>query len=185
MLDAHSVAQDEGKKNALVESCFDWVGAATIALCVVALVFSMFFRVVNVSGDSMTNTLQSGERLLLTSTYSNLKYGDIVVIRREGATPLIKRVIGLPGDTIFINGGEKRVYRNGERLTEPYVRGEDTPQRGLESAYTVPEDGIFVLGDNRSDSLDSRELKDQIKLKDVVGVVTYRLSPFESLRNGE
>ncbi len=177
-------SQTENKNNTLVESCFDWVGAAVIALAVVAIVFTLFFRVVNVSGDSMTNTLQSGEKLLLAGAYTAPEYGDIVVIRRTGATPLIKRVIGLPGDTIRIDIFGQ-VHRNGEPLKEPYVRGGTTPQRGLDFDYVVPEGGVFVLGDNRSDSLDSRELRDQIRLKDVVGVVTHRLSPFESLRNGE
>lgn len=178
--------EDTKNKDAgLLASCYDWVGAAAIALTVVAIVFTLFFRVVNVSGDSMTNTLQNGEKLLLAGAYTSPEYGDIVVIRRTGATPLIKRVIGLPGDTIYIDGVDGRVYRNGEPLSEPYVRGGVTPQRGMTTPYTVPEDGVFVLGDNRSNSLDSRELRDQIKMNDVVGVITYRLSPFESLRNGE
>ena len=110
-------------------------------------------------------------------------YGDIVVIRREDDTPLIKRVIGLPGDKISIREGQ--VYRNGELLEEPYTRDGDTPNNGLDTAYTVPEGGIFVLGDNRRESLDSRILRDHIRMADVVGVVTFRLKPFESLRNGD
>lgn len=171
-------------KSSVMETCFEWVGAAVIALVVVALIFSMFCRVVNVSGDSMTNTLQNEEKLLLSGILTEPQYGDIVVIRRENETPLIKRVIGLPGDKIFINDATGIVYRNGEALDEPYVRGGFTPSNGLSSAYEVPADGIFVLGDNRRDSLDSRILKDQVKMKDMVGVITFRLSPFESLRNG-
>lgn len=170
-------------ENGAVTSAYDWVSAAVIALVVVSLVFSLFFRVVNVDGDSMTNTLQDGEKLLLSGIVSP-DYGDIVVIRRDNDTPLIKRVIGLPGDKIFINDAEGVVYRNGEPLTEPYIRDGYTPSRGLTDAYTVPENGIFVLGDNRRESLDSRMLKEQITMDDVVGVITFRLSPFESLRNG-
>ena len=144
------LAEPIEKENASLAAGYDWVGAAVIALSVVAIVFTLFFRVVNVSGDSMTNTLKNGEKLLLAGAYTTPEYGDIVVIRRVGATPLIKRVIGLPGDTIFIDGNDGKVYRNGEPLNEPYVRGGTTPKRGLESAYTVPEGGIFVLGDNRS-----------------------------------
>ena len=170
------------EKSGLVASIFDWIGAAVIALVVVALIFTMFCRVVNVSGDSMTNTLQNGEKLILTSFYANPDYGDIVVIRRDNDSPLIKRVIGLPGDKIFIDDTTGIVYRNGVPLDEPYVRGGFTPSMGLSSAYVVPEDGIFVLGDNRRESMDSRMLRDNVKMKDVVGVVTYRVSPFESLR---
>ena len=168
-----------------VDSAFDWVGAAVIALVVVSILFTLFCRVVNVSGDSMTDTLRNGEKLLLTGAIMNPTYGDVVVVRRNHDTPLIKRVIGLPGDKIYINDIDGIVYRNGEPLDEPYVRGGFTPSRGLNQAYTVPEGGIFVLGDNRRDSLDSRILKDHIKMEDVVGVVTFRLSPFQSLRKGE
>lgn len=177
--------QTTSEKNAAVNTAFDWVGAAVVALTVVSILFTLFCRVVNVSGDSMTNTLVNGEKLVLTGVVTQPTYGDIVVIRRENDTPLIKRVIGLPGDKIFINDANGIVYRNGEPLAEPYIRDGRTPSRGLKDAYTVPENGIFVLGDNRYDSLDSRMLRDQITMQDVVGVITFRLNPFESLRNGD
>lgn len=175
----------DNKKNALLESGYDWVGAAAVALAVVSILFSMLFRVVNVSGDSMTNTLQNGEKLLLSGACANPKYGDVVVIRRENDTPLIKRVIGLPGDEIYIYDGTGTVFRNGKQLDEPYVRGGYTPSKGMNKIYKVPANGIFVMGDNRTDSLDSRDLRDSITMDDVVGVVTHRLSTFESLRNGD
>lgn len=171
--------------SSFASSAFDWVGAAVIALALVSVLMMLFFRVVNVSGESMTNTLQPGERLILSGVCTSPEYGDIVVIHRDNDTPLIKRVIGLPGDKIFINDATGIVYRNGEALDEPYTRDGYTPSMGMISAYEVPEDGIFVMGDNRRESLDSRRLKDQIRMSDVVGVVTFRLSPFESLRNGE
>lgn len=180
-----SSVDKKDNKNGGIAAAYDWIGAAVIALAVVSVIFSLFFRVVNVSGDSMTNTLTNGEKLLLTGAITNPTYGDIVVIRRENDTPLIKRVIGLPGDTIFIDDTNGLVYRNGEPLDEPYVRGGFTPSLGMASAYTVPDEGIFVLGDNRRESLDSRKLRDKILMKDVVGVVTFRMSPFESLRNGD
>ena len=173
------------KKDALVESCFDWVSAAVVALIIISLVFSCLFRVVNVSGDSMNDTLVSGEKLLLSCSDVTPQYGDIVVIRRENNTPLIKRVIGLPGDEIFINNNNGVVYRNGEPLSEPYVKGGRTSSKNANPYYTVPEGGIYVLGDNRMNSLDSRDMRDNITMNDVVGVVSYRLSPFQSLRNGD
>lgn len=173
------------KKTSIVDNCFDWIGAAVIALVVVSILFTTLGRVVNVSGDSMTNTLVNGEKLLLTGVLLEPKYGDIVVIHRDNDTPLIKRVIGLPGDKIFINDSLGKVFRNGEELDEPYVRGGHTPSMGMSTAYIVPEDGIFVMGDNRRESLDSRQLRDQIKMKDMVGVITFRLNPFVSLRNGD
>ena len=176
------VDKNLSEPSGLVSSVFDWVGAAVVAMAIVALLFSLFCRVVNVSGDSMTNTLQNGEKLILSGVCANPNYGDVVVIRRDNDSPLIKRVIGLPGDKIFINDETGIVYRNGEALDEPYVRGGFTPSMGLSTAYVVPADGIFVLGDNRRESMDSRMLRDSVKMEDVVGVVTFRLSPFESLR---
>lgn len=173
------------KQSTLVENCFDWASAAVVALIIISLVFSCLFRVVNVSGDSMNDTLVSGEKLLLSCSDVTPRYGDIVVIRRENDTPLIKRVIGLPGDEIFINDANGIVYRNGEPLSEAYVKGGRTSSKNRNPYYTVPEGGIFVLGDNRINSLDSRDLRDTITMDDVVGVITYRLSPFQSLRNGD
>lgn len=173
------------KLNTFCAACYDWVGAAVVALIAVSLLFSLFTRVVNVSGDSMNDTLMNGEKLLLSSMDATPEYGDIVVVRLDGRTPLIKRVIGLPGDEIFINDSNGVVYRNNEPLSEPYVKGGRTSSKNMNPYYTVPEGGIFVLGDNRMNSMDSRDLRDSITMDDVVGVVSYRLSPFESLRKGE
>lgn len=174
------------KSNKTVASAFEWVGAAVIALTIVSLVFSLFFRVVRVDGDSMCDTLVNGEKLLLTAVVADPQYGDIVVITQDNAEPLIKRVIGLEGDKIFINNAEGIVYRNGQPLDEPYVRGGVTNNFRQLSAVTVPEGCVYVLGDNRPVSRDSRSPSVGCpSLKDVVGVVTFRLTPFESLRNGD
>ena len=77
--------------------------------------------------------------------YAKSDSGRETTIRRENDTPLIKRVIGLPGDNIYINDHTGRVYRDGDELDESYVRGGFTPSKGLNEIYVVPEDGIFVL----------------------------------------
>lgn len=167
-------------------SAFDWVSAAVIALVVVSLLFSLFFRVVRVDGDSMCDTLVDGEKLLLTAIISQPNYGDIVVITQDNDEPLIKRVIGLEGDKIFIDNTSGVVYRNGQPLDEPYVRGGFTTNYNQQGAVTVPEGCVYVLGDNRPVSRDSRSPSVGCpSLKNVVGVVTFRLTPFESLRNGD
>ena len=174
------------KSEGVVTSAYEWVGAAVIALTVVALLFSLFFRVVKVDGDSMCDTLVNGEKLLLTAVIANPTYGDIVVINQDNDEPLIKRVIGLEGDKIFIDNTSGIVYRNGEPLDEPYVRGGYTTNHNQQGAVTVPEGCVYVLGDNRPVSRDSRTSSVGCpSLKNVVGVVTFRLTPFESLRNGD
>lgn len=163
---------------------FEWVGSAVTALVAVALIFALLFRVVSVDGASMTNTLQHGDRLLLSSLPYSPEHGDVVVITRSNASPLIKRVIGVAGDTIRIDE-EGAVYRNGEQLSEPYIRGTNTPQNGMDAEITVPEGYIFAMGDNRGDSLDSRILG-CFSLRDVVGETFFRLSPNPGkITNGE
>ena len=159
-----------------LSSGFEWVSAAIAALVFVALFFSLAFRIVTVSGDSMKNTLQDGERLLLTGMFYTPEHGDIVVVRRTGDTPLIKRVIGLPGDCIRIDAENGLVYRNGWPLTETYIRGNRTPTNGMTEEITIPQGMLFVMGDNRSESLDSRMLG-PVSMDDLVGKVFFRISP--------
>ena len=178
--------EKSSKAGNLVSYVYDWISAAVIALTVVSLLFSLFFRVVKVSGDSMADTLINGEKLVLTAIITEPSYGDIVVITQENDDPLIKRVIGLEGDKIFIDNVQGIVYRNGEPLNEPYVRGGITTDYRQHSAVTVPDGCVYVLGDNRPVSKDSRSPSVGCpSLKNVVGVVTFRISPFESLRNGD
>ncbi|MBQ9860335.1 MAG: signal peptidase I [Clostridia bacterium] len=168
-----------------LENGYDWMSSVITALVVVAILFAFVCRVVSVDGASMTNTLQHGDRLLITSFYNTPAYGDVVVINRVGDAPLIKRVIGLPGDRISIAEGEGVVYRNGKPLDEPYTRDGFTPTNGMRDEITVPEGQLFVLGDNRGDSLDSR-LIGTISMDNVVGKALVRLMPnFCKITNGE
>lgn len=157
-------------------SIFEWISAATVALALVCVLFAVFVRQVTVDGDSMFATLKNGDRLLISDFMYQPEYGDIVVIRRDGDTPLIKRVIGLPGDTIYINPDTGIVYRNGEALKEGYVYGNVTPANGLTSEITVENGTFFVMGDNRSASLDSRSLG-CLSQDHLVGRVIFRLTP--------
>ena len=166
-------------------SGFEWVGSAVTALVAVALIFALLFRVVSVDGASMTNTLQHGDRLLLSSMPYTPAYGDVVVITRSDNSPLIKRVIGVAGDRIRIDEATGIVYRNDLPLTEPYIREPFTPHNGMLEEVTVPEGQVFAMGDNRGDSLDSRMLG-CFSLDDVVGKTFYRISPNPGkITNGE
>lgn len=155
---------------------FEWVSSSISALILVALFLSMSFRIVNVSGDSMLNTLHTGDRLLLSGAFYEPQYGDVVVIERKDDTPLIKRVIGLEGDRIRIDKESGVVYRNGQSLVEPYVRGGFTTTFGMTEEITVPEGHLFVMGDNRAESLDSRSLG-SLSMENLVGKVLIRLGP--------
>ena len=109
---------------------------------------------VRVDGFSMVPTLQDGEYVLVSKLSYRLgepQHGDIIVFKYPGEPPqdLIKRIIGLPGDTVQVNGTV--VYVNGQSLTEPYIAASPLYQ----GQWQVPEGFLFVLGDNRNDSSDS------------------------------
>jgi len=171
---------------------YDWIEAAIVSLVLVTLVFSFVFRIVGVDGQSMMKTLDDGDRLLLRSAFYTPKFGDIVVIyRTQDKEPLIKRVIGLPGDTIRLDVENNKVYRsiNGgpeEALVEPYVHY--PLQYGIQwlepgqTSVTVPPGKIFVMGDHRDDSSDSR-MNDigLIDINHVMGKVIFRIYPFNKI----
>jgi signal peptidase I len=121
-----------------------------------ALIVAFFIRTPQVSGLSMEPGIRSGEYVVidtLSYRFSQPKRGDIVAFMHRGITPemFIKRVIGLPGDRVTIVRGT--VYVNGTRLDEPYVRYHD--ERSF-APVIVPPDSVYVLGDNRAKSEDSR-----------------------------
>ena len=155
---------------------FEWVSSMILALLTVAVIFTFLFRVVTVSGDSMKNTLQNKDTLLLSSLFYTPERGDIVVIHHQGEEPLIKRVIAVGGDRLRIEEESGAVYLNGELLEEPFVLGGITPTFGMEEEVLVPDGCLFAMGDNRSESKDSRMLG-VFSLKEVMGEVIFRLSP--------
>lgn len=168
------------KEHPALASCFEWMSMLIAALIAVVVVFTVFFRVVGVSGDSMCNTLMNNDRLILITQFYSLERGDIVVLYREGEEPYIKRVIALEGDTIDIDDESGQVLLNGEVLDEPYIRDGITPSLGFDGPYTVKKGEIFAMGDNRMWSLDSRQLG-VFAVDEVVGEAAFRLFPLESM----
>ena len=175
---------------AAVSAIIKWLRDARISVygvvsCVSVTVLTLllgflFFRPTVVYGSSMFPTLSSNDIVLLNGADHEFSYGDIAVIRRSNGELLIKRVIALGGDTVYINAEDGFVYRNGELLHEPYLVSQ-TPTGQLAGAVIVPQNHIFVLGDNRTNSFDSR-YRDvgMISLDAVIGKAVYRLYPFET-----
>lgn len=166
-------------KSSSVSGVFEWLSSLIAALIAVAVVFCFFFRVVTVDGESMTNTLQHGDNLIMISRFYSLERGDVVVISYDEGEPLIKRIIGMPGDMVDIDE-EGRVCVNGAVLDEPYTRDGVTPTMGAALPYVVPQGHIFAMGDNRAESLDSR-MVGPFAISDVLGEAVYRISPFDRL----
>lgn len=156
------------------------------AVVIVTLISRFVLTPFRVDQSSMAPTLESGEYLIvdrLTPLFTELSRGDIVVFTPPenwgmgDATPYVKRVIGLPGDTIFIDNGG--VVRNGELLDEPYLApGTSTAARWDILRFTVPEGQIFVMGDHRLVSDDSRG-RGTIPMSAVIGRVAIRYLPLD------
>ncbi len=155
-----------------------WVITIAAAVLIAVLLNAFVFKIVVVNKTSMVPTLNSGDKVFLskiTYTFSEPKSGDIIVFSRDNdpETYYIKRVIGLPGDTIDILDG--KVYRNGVELNEPYIAEitEDT------LSVTVPEGEYFVMGDNRNLSVDSKNPQfGNAKRENILGKVVFSISPF-------
>lgn len=178
------MAQAARRKGSADKSIVEWVEAVVWAAAVLLLLFTFAARIVHVEGDSMLPTLTGGERLLISSVPYTPRHGDIVVTDQytEYGRVLIKRVIGCPGDTIDIDFAAGVVYRNGEALTEPYTAAPTNLAEGVAFPLTVPEGCVFVMGDNRNDSLDSRSLEvGCIDVRDVLGKVLWRLTPLSRM----
>ena len=177
------------EKKAVYE-IFEWVESAVFAIVTVVLIFTFIFRIVGVVGESMESTFFSKDRIVISKILYTPQRGDVVVLIQpdyKDDYPLIKRVIGIPGDKVTIN--EKGdVLINGVLIDEPYMN-EPMNVNGLENVYTVGEDEIFVMGDNRNLSLDSRSPSiHNIKEKNVLGKAVFRIYPFNKfgfIKSGE
>lgn len=159
-----------------------------IALLIVVGI-TMVLKPTIVKESSMEPTLYENNYLFVNKlayiTDDHPDYGDIIIFKSDidkedgtGKKILIKRVIGVENDVITITGGA--VYRNGEKIDEPYTMDGFTP--GEVMNYTVPQDEVFVMGDNRSVSLDSRsEQVGTVSEDDIIGKAFLRLYPFSEI----
>ena len=153
-------------------------------LLVIALTILLFcFRVVIVSGSSMKATLVDGDYLLLLSStfYRAPKYGDIIVISKnsfDDGEPIVKRVIATEGQEVDIDFENKIVYIDGKPLDEPYTYTPTEDAEGVEFPVTVDEGCVFVLGDNRGISLDSRSREiGMIDCREIIGKAIFLFFP--------
>ena len=144
---------------------------------IIVLVINMFLaQATRVEGQSMEPNLHNNQRLIIEKISYHLhppQRGDIIVLRLSNrrSDPLIKRVIGLPGETVEIKNG--RVYINGQELNEPYLDQNTYPNM---APVVVPEQEVFVLGDNRGQSNDSRAFG-FVPFSDIVGRAWFRYWP--------
>ncbi len=168
---------------------YNWAQALVMALVLFVLLFTVAFRVTGVDGDSMNPTLEDGERLLVSNFFYTPKPGDVVIftikgLRFEGYPDrdmaLVKRVIATGGQTVTIDFERGEVSVDGVLLEEPYIAEPTTTQEDmdLQTTFTVPEGKLFVMGDNRNRSTDSRDGRiGMVDERYVLGRVLLRLLP--------
>lgn len=152
------------------------VSSLTVVAAVAVIVSVLFLPVLRVTGTSMTPTMMNDE-LIICSKRSDFKSGDIVAFYLNNKI-LLKRVIGVAGDVIDIDG-EGNVFVNGRELDEPYLNEKAKGECDIELPYQVPENRVFVMGDHRAVSIDSRSTSvGCIADEYIIGRVIFRLYPF-------
>ncbi len=179
----------------LLSGILDYTELFVIAICVVIVLFSGIIRICTVDGDSMKSTLKNGETLVVSDAFYTPERGDIIVFHQTDNSfvadtnkPLVKRVIGVGGDIVRIDFTTWTVTvtdKNGDSfvLSEDYIFLDSSRADNFSGVreYTVPEGSLFVLGDNRRNSLDSRYSNvGFVDARRVLGKVVLRVSPISA-----
>ncbi len=161
---------------------YEWTQALVCSVLTVVLVFTFLVRLIGVDGHSMVPTLQDGDRLLVVNSllHHDYQYGDIVVLRKSSfmTEPIVKRVIATAGQTVDIDFTTGSVYVDDILLEEDYIAELTFQQEGTEFPLTVPEGSVFVMGDNRNHSNDSRDSHlGTVDTRYIIGKAVFILFP--------
>ena len=155
------------------------VSVLVVVAAVAVLIATLFLPILQIAGDSMSPTLEHDEIVVLLKT-KNFDRGDLIGFYYQGKI-LLKRVIALPEDEVAIDG-DGNVYVNGALLEEPYVTEKGLGDCDLEFPYRVPGTGYFVMGDKRSNSVDSRNsVIGTIEREDIIGKVVVKVWPLSEI----
>lgn len=178
-------SEEDNKKGAIAEVVFEYAGTLFFIMVLVFLVLTFFFRHVTVNGPSMNDTLQHQDHLIISCFLYTPQRGDIVVVSHGSNynEPIIKRVIALPGQKLKINYNTGEVSVDGKVIDEPYIKGRTmSVMDSLVIPDVIPDGYVFVMGDNREDSIDSRSLRiGLIPVENIIGKAVFRVFPFESM----
>ncbi len=186
--------EDEKSETNWGKELRDWIVAIGIAVILALVIRNYVFTLVKVQGQSMEPTLHNADRLYVNRFFYTPKKGDVIIFVPESDPnrPYVKRVIATAGDSVYIDFKTGNVFVNGQLIDEPYVK-EKTRNNGSyimslmqqgnygpDAPIVIREGHIFVMGDNRNNSKDSRELG-QIPLDEVLGGAVFRFWPLDHL----
>ena len=176
--------QTEEKGSTFAQILYDWLSTLFLAVVVIRLVMTFFVRQVTVKGSSMNDTLQTQDRLLVSSFLYHPQNGDIVIVTHGDVydDAIIKRVIAVEGQHLEINYETSEIYVDGKLVEEPYAKGRTIPlSNPTPIPEVIPKGYVFVMGDNREDSLDSRSARiGLIPVENIIGKAFWRIQPFST-----
>lgn len=176
----NTAEENTQKKNSFLKELLEWTQTIAFAVVLALLINQFLFSVVQVEGHSMDPTLGDKQRLIVTKLFYEPKAGDIVIVKSSALQKnIVKRVIATEGQEIIIEPSIGAVIVDGEVLDEPYIM-ENLRSSGNKYVYplTVPENTVFVMGDNRNNSQDSRSIG-VIPKEEIVGKAVFRIMPFD------
>lgn len=185
------------RRNKRREGVYDWIEVFAAAVTIVVIMLSFIMRIATVRGHSMNDTLSDGQVLIMSDMFYTPKQGDIVVVQQNGGyfeSPLVKRVIATGGQTLNIDFDKWEVTVDGKVVSEDYVKivlGVSMDKEEYYSVYssyfdeagsmTIPDGYLFVMGDNRNESSDSRSIYvGLVRENEVLGKVVFSLLPLSS-----
>ena len=181
---ADEVSESEKKKLDIKKEIKDWVVSIAIAVIVALVIRTYIFTLVRVDGQSMEPTLSHGDVLYTNRFMYEPQNGDIVIFRptHSPETPYVKRVIAVAGQTVTVNAEAHTVVVDGRILPEDYIKEPLLSAGTMKYPVTVPDGYIFVLGDNRNNSRDSRDVTvGLVPVESIIGKALFRILPVSEI----
>lgn len=190
IFDENDVVKDKEQlkinNNPISTNLYDWANSIIVAVVAVVILLTFFFRLIDVDGTSMEPTLINTDKVIVSELFYTPDNGDVIVISHgeEYDKPLVKRVIATEGQSIRIDFDKNEVYVDGVLIDEPYIQG-NTIRGDAEIPEVVPQGKVFVLGDNRPVSLDSRYHEvGLIDADSIIGKAQFVVIPHSYDENG-
>lgn len=181
-VDEEDIVKVETNKSGIANNLYEWIHSIIVAIVIVVLLLTFVFRLINIDGPSMENTLQNSDKVIITNFMYEPEVGDVVVIPagKYYDKPIIKRIIALEGQEVYIDYTTNEVYVDGILLEEDYISSKTISVKGdKELSLTVGEGEVFILGDNREVSYDSRSFG-CVKESDIIGKAQFVIFPFNN-----